>query len=301
MPSSADDIARASNAAVRWSGLLHGYGIPAHVVGKLLGPRMTETMVRHRTGYWIEVDPAEYCGEVVALCGDYDGRIGEIVGKLAGPGAVVVDVGALYGTEALRAARAVGPKGRVHVFEPQRKFADGIRRTMERNHLKWVTVHQVALGDRDELVTLTPPPIEFGARNHGDVTIASGGTGERVHLVDAGPYFAENGIDEVDVIKIDVQGQEASVLRSVLTGISRQPRAIVLESMHRGLSIGDREEMQLLAEFGYEIGEVQTSMIRLKVRQVMPRHVPTHRHIDFVAIHKSVPAWVRRQVGWISG
>lgn len=292
----ADVIALATNRTIRATRLLHGYGIPAHLAGKLLGPHLRSTRWPHRSGYQICIDPTEYSGEVIALCGDYDGRIGEIVARATGPGKTVLDIGAHYGTETLAAARAVGPSGSVHAFEPQKEMTDNLRCAAELNGLDWVHVHQVALGDDDGTVALTTAPIEMGAPNRGNVAV--GGEGQQVRMVDAGRYLEEIGVAHMDVVKIDIQGFEAPVLRSLLTAREQLPYCVVFESMLRGVPLGSREEVAILTEHGYEIGELQGSYFRLQVRRVGPRHVPKKRRIDFVALLPDAPVSVRRAIGW---
>jgi FkbM family methyltransferase len=296
----ADRVAAFTNASLRHTHLLHGYGIPAHLLGKYLSPHMAQTVVRHRSGYAIEVDPTEYSGRVIALCGDYDGRIGEVMARAARPGSVVLDIGGLYGTEALTAARKVGPGGHVHVFEPQKAVAEGLRRTMALNGLTCVTVHEVAMSDRDGLATLTRPSTELGARNQGDVAITTDGIGEPVRLVDAGVYLADHDILDIDVVKLDVQGHEATVLRSVFRTLTRLPPCIVFESMTTGIPIAERHEMKLLLEADYEIGEIQGSIMRLTIRPVDESYIPNSRHIDFVALERNASAENRRALGWLT-
>jgi hypothetical protein len=162
-----------------------------------------------------------------------------------------------------------------------------------------VTVHQVALGDRDASVTLSAPPTHMGARNFGDVAISTGGVGEPAELVATGAYFDRHNISRVDVVKIDVQGHETEVLTSLLSALREPPSVIVFESMQRGVALRDRDDVRLLLNHGYVIGALQGSMFRLKIIDADPTQVPAHRHIDFVALHPDTTwAGQREAIGW---
>lgn len=61
------------------------------------------------------------------------------------PGSVVFDVGANCGASALLLARAVGPAGRVHAYEPDPLNRELLRRNVERLALANVTIHPEAM------------------------------------------------------------------------------------------------------------------------------------------------------------
>src|ERR1043166_3223128 len=70
------------------------------------------------------------------------------VRRLLGPGMRAVDIGANYGTYTLAMAQAVGPDGRIWAYEPTSATAHHLRKTIARNDLAQVEMHQAALSDR---------------------------------------------------------------------------------------------------------------------------------------------------------
>jgi tRNA G37 N-methylase Trm5 len=67
--------------------------------------------------------------------------------QFARPGAVVFDIGANVGYYALRAARHVGPEGRVYAFEPMERSFDRLRRHVHLNALGNVIPERIVVTD----------------------------------------------------------------------------------------------------------------------------------------------------------
>lgn len=124
---------------------------------------------------------------------------------------VVVDVGANCGAATVFFARRY-PGAEVHAFEP----ASEPRQHLERNAemLPNVRVHPVGLHSVDQVAPLY--------KGDGDLGMASIfrrsvnlDESESVQLRSAGGWAAERGIDQIDVLKVDVEGCEIEVLTSL--------------------------------------------------------------------------------------
>ncbi|UTD28285.1 FkbM family methyltransferase [Bradyrhizobium sp. WD16] len=144
--------------------------------------------------------------------------------------AVTVDVGAncgLYTRELARLSRCV------HAFEPSRQMADLLRRTSAPN----VNIHEVALSDHSGEAALFIPEGERGLV-HGLASIEpqacqSGKPGRAIAVPTA--RLDEVVQDDVEFVKIDVEGHELSVLNGANRLLERcQPVFLVeAEDRHR--------------------------------------------------------------------
>jgi FkbM family methyltransferase len=153
---------------------------------------------------------------------------------------VYVDVGAHLGTHTLWFA-ALCPATHVHAFEPVGRFADVVRRNVAANGLTGkVTVHQTGLSDSPGQATnLLSPEHQLGftaepAAAREDFPVARL---DRIRL--GGP---------VAVIKLDVEGMEAAVLRGAGRILSRH-RPVVYAEAHDAEAVADIT--QALAPYGY--------------------------------------------------
>lgn len=119
----------------------------------------------------------------------------------------VFDIGANAGIFSL-AALAVNPRAKVHAFEPTPEIAARLRATAAMNALSNLTVNEVAVGDHDGDATLRRWR-GVGNNNEGMNFIATDGSdGEPVRLASLDRYCADRNIERIDLLKIDIQGNE---------------------------------------------------------------------------------------------
>ncbi len=154
--------------------------------------------------------------------------------RLIRPGDVVLDIGANIGSHTLFIARAVGPAGQVHAFEPTPFAFQKLQRNLELNPLLSATTqaHQIELvapgtpAPTSEIHSSWPlDPTSKVHPNHGGALMAT--TGARISTLDA--FCSSHAIPRVNVIKIDVDGHECNVLRGAQHLLQTQRPAIVLE------------------------------------------------------------------------
>jgi len=127
---------------------------------------------------------------------------------------VVLDVGANAGIYSL-AAIAAQPDVIVHAFEPTPEIAARLHATAKLNHLENLHVHEVAVLGENGQATLNRYRGELG-NNEGMnfVTKGVGNSGaERVKTISLDQFCQDHSIDHVDLLKLDVQGQEYSALK----------------------------------------------------------------------------------------
>jgi FkbM family methyltransferase len=148
---------------------------------------------------------------------------------------VFVDVGANTGLHSLFMSRYAS---HVHAFDPYPPVVARFRTAVDENHLSNITIHQVGLGNADELVPFHKPP----GHNQGTGSFLWGiergnsTTGTSLQIVRGDEYFEKKGID-VDIIKMDIEGFEKPALLG-LRSILERDRPVV--------------EMEITAESGRE-------------------------------------------------
>lgn len=150
--------------------------------------------------------------------------------RLLSPGQVFVDIGANVGLYALKGARLVGRHGRVIAMEPGASARAQLEANLALNNFSWVdviakaaadvngraTLHHVALGDDPQAFSL----IE---------NLSARGRGEIVETVRLDSLVESLGLERLDLIKIDVEGAEAMVLRGAGETLSRFRPAVIFE------------------------------------------------------------------------
>jgi FkbM family methyltransferase len=170
---------------------------------------------------------------------------GEIIlfGRLLHAGDVVIDVGANIGTHTLPLARLVGASGAVYAYEPQRMIYEILRKNVEVNDLPNVQLNWAAVGATDGVCHI--PEIYYSAHNNfGEVSTGHGELEVPMVALDS------LKLSRVNLIKIDVEGAEAEVLRGAASTIARQRPILYVENNKLEKS---RELVELVRNMGYRL------------------------------------------------
>ncbi|MGE3619305.1 MAG: FkbM family methyltransferase [Acidimicrobiia bacterium] len=172
------------------------------------------------------------------------------------PGMDFLDVGANVGFFTMLAARIVGPAGRAVAIEPVPANVAQVRANARRNRLSNVEVLEMAAGDAVGTTTLVLAAHPGGAAiaSAGDPPDATGTIDVEVTTVDA--LVAAGRIPAPAVVKVDVEGAEAAVLRGMAATLAEHRPVVLVEIDHGdrdGLSAKRVENVALLEAAGYQI------------------------------------------------
>jgi FkbM family methyltransferase len=155
--------------------------------------------------------------------------------KMKNPGSVFVDVGANAGLYSLHAALHAGRDSRILAIEPVSGLLGRLQFNLARAR---------EAGDVDPSIQVFMACTAIGDRD-GEALLSSGlDEGSRSLLTDNGrpvklrrlaPLLDEHGIEQISVMKIDVEGYEDRVLPPYLAAVPEQrwPHLIIIEHAHR--------------------------------------------------------------------
>lgn len=139
----------------------------------------------------------------------------------AGDRPVVFDVGGFRGDWSA-AVLERAPQARVFTFEPNTRSVEGIRARLGDR----VSVHHFAFGAADGSASLSAPPglPEMGSLHVRDLQEVDLVVGEiesvRVTSIDA--FCAEHHIEQIDLLKLDVEGHELAALQGAAKMLDRK-------------------------------------------------------------------------------
>jgi FkbM family methyltransferase len=147
------------------------------------------------------------------------------------PGDRFIDIGANVGMVALHAAKLVTHSGHIDCVEPNPACCEAIRHHADMNGITTIRIHPVALADETGEASLN---IFHGHEGVG--TLAPVPDSDRKAVTDTISVRTVKGDDLLRVdslppkmIKIDVEGYELHVLKSLVLGITEWRSAIVME------------------------------------------------------------------------
>jgi FkbM family methyltransferase len=219
---------------------------------KVFGIRRKAVEVKEGV-FWI--DPvSQFAVNLVAEHG-YEPKMGETLRRYLQPDRIFVDIGANEGFFTVQAAKIVGPKGKVLAVEPQGRLQEVIRKNLELNGLRNVTLVRSAVSDRPGEAELHISP----STNTGSTGLSQSTRyrvpHEAVPVNTLEVVLEQHGIEAVDLMKMDIEGFEYEALTGAVGLLkTKRIRAIALE-IHPELMRGRGKEPErleaLLAKCGY--------------------------------------------------
>ncbi|KAA2259580.1 FkbM family methyltransferase [Solihabitans fulvus] len=167
--------------------------------------------------------------------------------QLVRPGAICLDIGAEYGLYTWSLSALAGPSGQVHSVEPLPGPARFLAATAELLGCANVTVHEMALGERIQVGTMSLPRRRL-LPVHGRAYLTEGASGPGpntefavsrpvptlVQTVDT--LRRHLRLRRVDFVKADVEGAEAAVLAGAKETLLRDRPMLLLEIEDRHLT-----------------------------------------------------------------
>lgn len=209
-------------------------------------------------------DRRRYAGQRNSLslyvCGSYEPNEFAFLDEYLKPGMVFVDAGANDGLYTLFAARKVGPSGKVVAIEPSSRERVNLRRNIQRNNFDNVRIVTDALGSQSGEADLRLAQDKHSGHNtlgrfaHDDVAAARP---ERVRVETLDCIVERLALPRVDVLKIDVEGAEASVIAGAHATLTDMQPILLMELNDLPLRAQGHSAAELLATLrttlGYEV------------------------------------------------
>jgi FkbM family methyltransferase len=273
-----------------------GRGLYRTVVGarRVLGSDETDVVCTRDGIHW-ELDLKEALELGIYVFGAFEPIVRRTCDRLLAPGMIAIDVGANVGSHALYMGKLLRPSGRVYAFEPTRFAFDKLTRNVELN--RWakdvVVPIQAFVGDDSRelpdaiYASWDLEHLEEGHRDHaGHLKSAAGAT-----LLTIDDFVAQMRLPRLDVIKIDVDGYEMTVIAGATDTLRRLRPTIILELCHytqieAGSSV--LELLRALADLGYGFDSMRGAQLSDDVVAVAGL-VPKRGILNVVAVPRGAP------------
>lgn len=203
--------------------------------------------IETRDGPMIALAGDAYITRSLQVYGEYCPAESRVLRQLIRPGQTVVEVGANIGTHTVGLARACAP-GPLYAFEPQRRVFQILCANLVLNDITNVFAYPEGAGEAAGYASI--PEMDYGGPgNFGGVELS-----EAAGLTDASKVRV-TAIDDLPLaachlIKVDVEGWEAAVLRGAAQTIARHRPLLYVEN-DRAASQG--ELIDLIAGWDYRL------------------------------------------------
>ena len=255
----------------------------------LLGRNASATV--RRGGLRWHLDLREGIDFSIYLLGGFERGTGAALRRLVQPGSVVFDIGANVGAHTLGMARSVGPAGCVVAVEPSDEAFAKLTRNVQINpeFEGRVRLRQVLLAASVEAAAPHALYASWPLHPTGPVHPKHGGrlvttTGASVDTLDG--LMAREGLERLDLIKLDVDGFEARVLEGGFGTLDRCQPVIVMELapyVHAEAGGSFTDLVRLLRAAGYGAVEARSGRpVSLEVEELR-RRIPDGSSLNVVA------------------
>lgn len=195
--------------------------------------------------------------QIIQLTGDYEPETTQYLLDHLKPGHTFVDLGAHIGYMTLIAARAVGPTGRVHAFEPNQDTFRQLQNNIQLNGFSgYVDAVPKAISDHRQIVQFNiAPESSVSARIAHHEQGQTDGQVVEVEAVSLDEYFASLGWPPIHVIKMDVEGAELPALRGMREVSRRSPHLSLIAEVNyphmQQLNLSGEVFLQAFQEIGF--------------------------------------------------
>jgi FkbM family methyltransferase len=224
------------------------------------------TWARLSSGPEVLVPLGDYVGWAAYFTGDLDRKITEVIKRIVRPGDHVVDIGANLGLVTLQLASLVGPSGLVYSFEPNPSLNELMTRSIERNSFQNVRLHTCALGSQEGILSLSFPPQNAGKGSLSKTRQAPGWSTAEVRVETFASVAAAQGIREVRLLKLDVEGFEHEVLQGASSWLANHPPDTILFESNEKRHPDDADPvLSLLQAHGYSFYAIPKQLYSLKL------------------------------------
>lgn len=189
-----------------------------------------------RRGLRWKLDLSEGIDLSIYLFGQFERNVFEAYRKILRPGSIALDVGANIGAHALPMARFCGKRGIVHAFEPTVYAVEKLRENLALNSdLKGqLAIHHALLNEGAASSSLEAIPSSWRLDDRGDDEKhpQHGGSYKEIKgaaVLSIDQFAEEHGIVGIDLIKLDVDGNEWSVIKGGAATIDRYGPPFLME------------------------------------------------------------------------
>ena len=178
-----------------------------------------------RYGPMVYLVTDQYIGQSLDLYGEFSEGEVALFRQLIRSDWSILDIGANLGAHTVFMAKATGPRGAVHAFEPQRVLFQILCANIALNALGNVYTHQAAVGR--EAATITIPRLDYTAfQNFGGLALGGWSEGDRAPVITVDSL----NLPACHLMKIDVEGMEAAVVAGAEQTIRRCRPLLYLEN-----------------------------------------------------------------------
>lgn len=215
-----------------------------------------------------DLDLSQVIDSSLYYSGSFEPKSEEIIRKYLTPGMKIIDIGANIGYHTFYMAKLVGPEGLVYAIEPTNWAIKKIKKNLSLNpSINNVIIAQLCLSDKSLGIQRLSFQSSYRLDNHDEREL------ESVEVLTLDDFIRNFGIEEVDFVKLDVDGFEGKILDGALECIKRNRPIILFELNPTEIVQTDHTVsgiFELLENFGYQLYDDDLRILnKIKLQEKM--------------------------------
>lgn len=202
--------------------------------------------------------------QILYLQGVYEPQLSSFLAPLLKQGMTVFDIGANIGYYSIMMAERVGSHGHVHCFEINKALVDVLTDNIALAGVNNVRIVEKAVAEKAGTASFHVPAL--GDEGEGSIRESRRYKAEgvvEVETITLDQYVQENGIENVDLIKIDIEGGELLAFNGAQKLLTSKTRPIIMfEALDTAcVNFGSTwlDTVELIKNFGYRIYQADTA------------------------------------------
>ncbi len=211
-------------------------------------------------GLKLRIYPGNEVFRALFVRGIYDPNVVVAINALLPKDGVFIDVGANMGYCSLLADRIVGEDGKIFAIEPSERDFLRLLDNVSINKLRNINSYRLVISDKEGEALVSIAPEERSALNTVATEFNYKGIEkiktEKVPSTTIDIFVDKEGLDKIDVIKMDIESSELSALKGAKNSIEKYRPAIILgfnKNAFKTNHISCEEIEKILSEHRYII------------------------------------------------
>ena len=244
----------------------------------------------YRNGIYYEIDLSEALDLSVFLFGSFQSHVTETDCFPLPQDAIIFDVGANFGSLSLRFAQ-LAPQGKIYAFEPTDYAFEKLRRNLALNPslANRIVPIQTFVSDAStkthHLTAYSSWKVDGRPLNAHPVHGGSIQTADNVGATTIDDFCREQGIERVDLVKIDTDGHEYQVLLGALQTLAKHRPFVIFEigiylMSEHGVTF--EQYSQCLTSLGYSLLNIKNG--KLVTQGNYLKQIPLRATTDILAV-----------------
>lgn len=192
----------------------------------------------------------------------------KFIDSIIRPNDIIFDIGANIGIYSLWFSKCINNNGKIYSFEPDEANMERFKYVIGLNNIKSIYPQQIALSN-----SIGEAKFSIGLDEQNGLLNDSQSSIEQYNIVNTNTidnFCAENSVNVINYLKMDVEGAEWFVLNGATSMLAKHKIKIIQLEINNQLlkyNISVKQLVDFMAAFGYKLYRLNSILIEIDISQ----------------------------------